>query len=351
MANCRRRLFCVSPKAAPELCRTIEHLKRLRLSVIAFVLVVTGAVAQAQQPKKIPRIGLLSAGSSSAGSPRIEAFRQGLRELGYEEGKSVTIEYRYAEGKLERLANLAAELVRLKMDAIVSGGTPQLLAAKDATTTIPIVMAFAGDPVGQGFVASLARPGGNITGLSSVSPELSGKRLELLKETVPTLSRAAVLWNPADPGIKINFDGTEAAARVLGVKIQSVEVRSPNDFDGAFKALIAGRAQGLNVLQANLINEHRTRIAKFAAHNRLPTMFGEEGLMDAGGLMSYGPDYRDLFRRAATYVDKILKGARPADLPVEQPTKFELVINLKTAKQIGLTIPPNVLARADRVIR
>jgi putative ABC transport system substrate-binding protein len=237
------------------------------------------------------------------------------------------------------------------VDAIVTGGTPQLLAAKAAITTIPIVMAFAGDPVGQGFVASLARPGGNITGLSAVAPELSGKRLELLKETVPTLSHVAVLWNPADPGIKINFDATEAAARVLGVQIQSVEVRSAKDFDGAFKALIAGRAQGLNVLQAHLINEHRTRIVKFAAQNRLPTMFGEEGLMDAGGLMSYGPDYRDLFHRAAVYVDKILKGAKPTDLPVEQPTKFELVINLKTAKQIGLTIPPHVLARADKVIK
>jgi putative tryptophan/tyrosine transport system substrate-binding protein len=315
------------------------------------LILANAHLAGAQQPVKIPRIGLLSAGSSSAASQRTEAFREGLRQLGYEEPKTITIEYRYAEGKLERLPNLAAELVRFKVDAIVTGGTPQLLAAKAASTTIPIVMAFAGDPVGQGFVASLARPGGNITGLSAVAPELSGKRLELLKETVPTLSRAAVLWNPADPGIKINFDGTEAAARVLGVKIQSVEVRSPNDFDSAFKTLIAGGAQGLNVLQANLINEHRTRIVKFAAQSRLPTMFAEEGLMDAGGLMSYGPDYRDLFHRAAVYVDKILKGAKPSDLPVEQPTKFELVINVKTARQIGLTIPPNVLARADKVIR
>ena len=199
------------------------------------LILANAHLAGAQQPVKIPRIGLLSAGSSSAASPRAEAFREGLRQLGYEEPKTIIIEYRYAEGKLERLPNLAAELVRLEVGAIVTGGTPQLLAAKAATTTIPIVMAFAGDPVGQGFVANLARPGGNITGLSAVAPELSGKRLELLKETVPTLSRAAVLWNPADPGIKINFDGTEAAARVLGVKIQSVEVRSPNDFDGAFK--------------------------------------------------------------------------------------------------------------------
>jgi putative ABC transport system substrate-binding protein len=318
---------------------------------LAAMLLSFSFPVEAQQSKKIPRIGLLWAGSSSAASPRNEAFRKGLRELGYKETHSVAIEYRHAEGKLERLPNLAAELVRSKVDAIVTGGTPQLLAAKDATRTIPIVMAFAGDPVGQGFVASLARPGGNITGLSAVAPELSGKRLELLKETVPYLSRAAVLWNPADPGIKINFDATVAAARGLGINIQSVEVRSPNEFDGALKAIIAARAQGLNVLQANLINAHRTQIVKFAAQNRLPTMFGEEGLMDAGGLMSYGPDYRDLFRRAAVYVDKILKGAKPSDLPVEQPTKFELVINLKTAKQIGLTTPPNILARADRVIK
>jgi putative tryptophan/tyrosine transport system substrate-binding protein len=343
-------IFCKS-NSCPELSRKNHASKMARLAVIASVLVLTGAVAQAQQFKKIPQIGLLSAGSSSAGSPRIEAFRQGLRELGYQEGNTVTIEYRFAEGKLERLPSLAAELVRLNVDTIVTGGTPQLLAAKHATRTIPVVMAFAGDPVEQGFVASLARPAGNITGLSSVAPDLSGKRLELLKEIVPTLSRAGVLWNPADPGIRRNFNETETAARALGVQIHSLEVWSRDQFGSAFKAATAARVQALNVLQANLTNEHRRQIVKFAAQSRLPTMFGEEGLMDAGGLMSYGPDYGDLFRRAALYVDKILKGAKPADLPVEQPTQFELVINLKTAKQIGLTIPANVLARADRVIK
>jgi len=329
----------------------IQNLKLVGFLTILALLVGWARMAQAQQFKKIPQIGLLSAGSSSAGSPRIEAFRQGLRELGYQEGNTVTIEYRFAEGKLERLPSLAAELVRLNVDTIVTGGTPQLLAAKHATRTIPVVMAFAGDPVEQGFVASLARPAGNITGLSSVAPDLSGKRLELLKEIVPTLSRAGVLWNPADPGIRRNFNETETAARALGVQIHSLEVWSRDQFGSAFKAATAARVQALNLLQANLTNEHRRQIVKFAAQSRLPTMFGEEGLMDAGGLISYGPDYGDLFRRAALYVDKILKGAKPADLPVEQPTQFELVINLKTAKQIGLTMPPNVLARADKVIR
>ena len=306
--------------------------------------------AEAQQ-SKVPRIGFLFGASPSANAGRIEAFRQGLRELGYIEGKNVIIEVRYAEGKLDRLPALAAELVRLNVDLIVTVGPAVTRPVKETTNTIPIVMAFDSDPVGSGFIASLARPGGNITGLSSLSPELTGKRLELLKETVPKLLRVAVLGNPGNTATALNFKEAEVAAQAYGLQVQSLEVRGPNDLDSAFSTMIKGRADALLPLGDSVVVFHRERIVNFAAKNRLPSMHGDKAWVDAGGLMSYGPDILDNFRRAATYVDKILKGTRPADLPVEQPTKFEFVINLKTAKQIGLTIPPNVLARADKVIR
>ncbi len=318
--------------------------------ILASVLAV--AIAEAQQAKKVQRIGFLGGGSPSAYSPRIEAFRKGLAEIGYAEGKNIAIEYRYAEGNLERLPDLAAELVRLKVDVILAaGGREVAQAAKQATTTIPVVITNVGDPVATRLVASLARPGGNITGLTSASPDLSAKRLELLKEAVPRLTRVAVLYDPTNRGNTANFKETEVAAHLLGVKLQSLEVRIPDDFAGAFNAAKTGRAGALIVLPSLLNATRRTRIVELATKSRLPTMFAEDVDVESGGLMSYGPNYPDLFRRAATYVDKILKGAKPGDLPVEQPMKFELVINLKAAKQIGLTIPPNVLARADRVIR
>jgi putative ABC transport system substrate-binding protein len=304
-----------------------------------------------QQTGKVPQIGWLSLGSSSAKDARFAGFIQGLRDLGYVEGQNIVIERRYAEGKLDRLSGLAAELVRLKLDVIVTGGVPQLLAVKHATKTIPVVAGGAGDLVATGIVASLARPGGNITGLTSVSTDLPGKWLELLKETLPRLSRAGAMWNPADKGPAAILNELELAARRLGLQVQSLEIREAEDFEIAFRTVGGGRATALLVLQSNLTNTHRKLIADLAKKNRLPTMFGESGLMDAGGLMSYGPNYVDLYRRGATYVDKILKGAKPATLPVEQPTKFELVINQKTANQIGLTIPDSVLYRADKVIK
>jgi putative ABC transport system substrate-binding protein len=345
-----------APRAALRLFRSdnrkskIENPKLVGLLAITLTFAIGGAVAQAQQPK-VPRIGFLSAGSASTHSPREEAFRQGLRDLGYAEGKNITIEYRFAEGKVARLPDLAAELVRLKVDVIVTSGVPQLLAAKQATSTIPIVGGGAGDLVGAGLVASLARPGGNITGLTSISTDVVGKQLELLKEAVPGLSRVGVLWHGADPYGRRNFKVTEVTAQSLGVQVQPLEVRGLDEFESAFKTAAEARAHAIMILQTNLTNTHRKRIVELASKNRLATMLGESGLMDSGGLMSYGPNYADMFRRAATYVDKILKGAKPADLPVEQPTKFEFVINLKAAKKIRLTIPPHVLARADRVIR
>jgi putative ABC transport system substrate-binding protein len=329
----------------------IQNLKWLGLSVIAFVLVVTGAVAEAQQPTKVPRIGFLAAVSPSALSARIEAFRQGLRELGYVERKNIVVEYRYAEGKLDRVRELAAELVRLKVDVIVTAGATSTRPAKEATVTIPIVMAQDTDPVGNGFVASLARPGGNITGLSSLAPEISGKRLELLKEIVPKLSRVVVLGTSTNPGNSQALRETEVAAGAFGVRLQYLDVLSPNDIETVFREASKGRADAGLVLGGPVLNLHRTQVTDLAAKNRLPATYNVPEYVEAGGLMSYGVSFADLFRRAATYVDKILKGAKPAELPVEQPTKFEFVINLKTAKQIGLVIPPNVLARADRVIR
>jgi ABC-type uncharacterized transport system substrate-binding protein len=316
-------------------------------------LLAVAVIAEAQQPKKVPRIGFLSAFSSSSDRERVEAFRQGLRELGYVEGQNVFVEYRYAGGKAdESPPKLAAELVSLKVDLIVAGGGSGLARAVQATTkTIPIVITGGSDPVGAGLVASLARPGGNITGLTAIAAELAGKRLELLKETLPRLTRVGVLWNPTDQGSAQGFKEIEIAAPTLGLEVQSLQVRSPSNFESAFKAAIAGQARALQVLGSGLINSQRNRIIEFATKNRLPTMFADAALVQAGGLMSYGPNAPDLYRRAAVYVDKILKGANPGDIPVEQPKKFEFIISLKAAKQIGLAIPPNVLARADRVIK
>jgi putative tryptophan/tyrosine transport system substrate-binding protein len=325
--------------------------KKIAVLTLCAVLLTLCASAEAQQAKKVFRIGWLASGFSSAKQPRYEAFRQGLRDLGYIEGQNIVIERRFAEGKLDLLPELATELVRFKVDVIVTGGVPQLLAAKHATATVPVVAGGAGDLVAVGIVASLARPGGNITGLTSVSTDLAGKWLEILKETIPKLSRVGVLWNPADIGSNAVFKETEVAAPKLGLKVQSVEVRNAQDIDNGFKEPKRNRANAFIILQSDFTNRHLTRIVEIATKRRLPTMLGESGLMDSGGLMSYGPNYADMYRRAALYVDKILKGTKPADLPVEQPRKFEFVVNLKTAKQIGLTIPPNVLARADKVIR
>jgi putative ABC transport system substrate-binding protein len=305
--------------------------------------------AQAQQATKIPRIGILRVGSS--GDPYVEAFRQGLRDLGYVEGRNITIEYRYAEGKENRLAELAADLVRLKVDIIVVGGTQAITAVKNATQTIPIVMGASSDPVGTGLVASLARPGGNITGLSLLSPELSGKRLELLKEMVPKVSRFGLLCDSGNPATVLMLKETEAAARALGLQVQVIEVRSSNDFDSAFAAVKKARVGALNVLSSSVFSAHRKIIVEFATKNRLPAIYNNDQFIDAGGLTAYGPNIADLWRRAATFVDKILKGRTPADLPVEQPMKFEFIISLPAAKKIGLTVPPNVLVRATKVIK
>ena len=309
--------------------------------------------ADAQQPKKVPRIGYLAPVFPCSGSvPSLEAFRQGLRDLGYVEDKNITIECRSAEGKLDRQPDLAAELAQLKIDIIVAaGGEPTARAAKQATQTIPIVMTNVGDPVVTGLVASLARPGGNVTGLVTMSPELSGKRLELLREAFPKISRVALFWNSANPEQEPQIKEIKVAGQALGIQLQILEVRATNDFDKAFSTITKERADALLTLPDPLSVSQGKRIADFAAKHRLPAMYPRMEFVDAGGLMVYGPSYNDLFRRAAVYVDKILKGAKPADLPVEQPTKFEFIINLKAAKQIGLTIPPNVLARADRVIK
>jgi putative ABC transport system substrate-binding protein len=283
--------------------------------------------------------------------PRVEAFRQRLRELGYVEGKNILIEYRYAEGKLERLPELAAELVRLKVDVIVTAGSPAILAAKKASPTMPIVFALASDPVGSGLVSSLARPGGNITGLSLMSPDLNGKRLELLKEAFPKVARVAFLWQAGVTRGNLTLTDMEAAAKALGLKLQSLEVRKLDDFDSAFARAKRDGAQALITNPSPLISTQQRQVLDFAAKNRLPAMYQTSEFVEAGGLMSYAPNYTDLYRRAADFVDKILKGTKPADIPVEQPMKFEFVVNLNAAKQIGVTIPPNVLTRADKVIR
>ena len=337
------------PKNCTELNRSIENPKWL--GVVGILVLTLGCVgmAQAQQSAKIPRIGYLGSVSSSA---RIGAFRQGLRELGYVEGKNIFIEWRHHEGKLDRLPALAAELVRLKVDVIVTAGPPAARAAKESTVTIPIVMTQVGDPVGSGFVASLARPGGNITGLSSLAPELNGKRLELLKEIVPKLSRVAVFGTSTSPDNAQSLREVELAAGALKVKPQYLDIRDPKDFETAFRAAVKGRAEAVLMLVAGSIaSAGRTQVVDLAVKSRLPVIYTGRLFVEAGGLMTYGVNQNDVDRRAATYVDKILKGRKPADLPVEQPTKFEFIINLKAAKQIGLTIPPNVLARADKVIK
>jgi putative ABC transport system substrate-binding protein len=322
--------------------------------LVAVVLLAVAVIGEAQQPKKVPRIGYLSPSDAATESTRSEPIRRALRELGYIEGQNIAIEYRYAEGKVDRFPELLAELVRLKVDIIVaSGGTRLVLAARNSTKTIPIVMAGAGvDPVEAGFVESLARPGGNVTGITTLSRELGGKRLELLKEAVPKLARVAVLYDAASPGIVLDVkEVLPVAARALGLTVQPWEVRDASGFERIFAALNKQRPDGLSVAPGRLTVANQRRIADFALKSRLPSMYSSREGVDVGGLMSYGADIVDSYRRIAYFVDRILKGAKPADLPVEQPTKFELVINLKTAKQIGLTIPPNVLARADRVIK
>ncbi len=324
------------------------------LSILLVVgLLAVAVIADAQQPKKVPLIGYISGGgdASNPGSS-IAAFRQGLRDLGYTEGKNILVEYRSAEGKLDRTPAFVAELVQLKVDVLVSTNLPAIRAAKQATKTIPIVMVTVQDPVANGIVDSLARPGGNITGLTSLARDLSGKRLELLKEVVPGMSRVGVLWDTNAPGPVLGFKEYETAARALKIQLQSLEARGPNpDLEAAFQAAAKGRANALVTIRNPVLVRYTKRITDFAIKNRLPSMWERSDFVEAGGLMFYGANDTDLYRRAATYVDKILKGAKPADLPVEQPTKFELVINLKTAKQIGLTIPPNVLVRADKVIK
>jgi putative tryptophan/tyrosine transport system substrate-binding protein len=320
-------------------------------AALALGLIVEPLTVAAQPARKVPRIGFLITGSSTDQHHLIEAFGQGLRELGWVEGQNIVIDYRFADGRFDRLPELAAELVHLKVDVIVAGPTPAAAAAKGATATIPIVMAVVGDPGGLGLIASLARPGGNVTGLSySVGVETFGKGLELLKETIPKVRRIAILSNPANPSHALAIRDLQVAARSLGVQLQLLAAGGPTEFDGAFAAMAKENAGALLVAADSLFNLHRTRIADLATRRRLPTMFGIRENVEAGGLMSYGPSLPDLWRRTATFVDKILKGAKPADVPVEQPTRFELTINLKTAKALGLTIPQSVLARADQII-
>ena len=307
--------------------------------------------AEAQESKIFPRLGFLSANAPQNEKDRLAVFREGLREQGFVEAKNIFIEYRFADGRLDRLAELAAGLARLNVNIIVTAGNEAVQAAKKATQTIPIVMAFSGDPVRAGFVASLARPGGNITGLSRVNIELSAKRLELLNETVPNVTRIAVLFNAEGRVPVLALKEAQAAARTLGLQIQTLEMQAPQDIESAFRSAARERAGAVMTLPGGFTGFYRTRIVNLAAKSRLPGIYNNSGFVDDGGLMSYASNQREEFRRAAIYVDKILKGAKPANLPVEQPTKFEMVINLKTAQQIGLTIPPNVLARADRVIR
>jgi putative tryptophan/tyrosine transport system substrate-binding protein len=323
--------------------------RAIAIVAVALALASVG-LAEAQQPK-ITRIGFLSATPASAIPDRIEAFRQGMRELGYVEGKNILIEYRWAEGKIDRLSQLAAELVQLNLKVIVAAGPQATRRVKDATSEIPIVMGFHNDPIGSGLVASLARPGGNVTGMSTLAPEISGKQLELLQEIVPKLSRVAVVGNSTDPGNSQVLSETERAAGALGVQHLYIDARSPEDIENAFRKASKSRADAVLALPSFLLTSQRKQIVDLALKTRLPAIYDRREFVEDGGLLSYSVSSTDLFRRAAYYVDKILKGAKPADLPVEQPTKFELVINLKAAKQIGLTISPNVLARADKVIK
>jgi ABC-type uncharacterized transport system substrate-binding protein len=319
-------------------------------SLIVVLLVATACVAAAQQTKP-PQVALLGGGSASANAARVEAFRQGLRELGYTEGKNIIFEQRWADGKMDRLAAFASELARLKVDAIVSAGPTVTRALSEVTSTIPIVMGFDDDPVGSGFIASLSRPGRNITGLSTLSPELSGKQLELLKEILPKVSRVAVFGSAVHPGTTQTLKEMESISAAFGVQIQYIELKAPKDIDPAFSAARKAAADAVVVLTSVVTNTNKKTIVELAARNRLPAIYYTAEWTQNGGLLSYGANFQDLFRRAAVYVDKILKGAKPANLPVEQPRKFELTVNLKAAKEIGLSIPVNVLARADRVIR
>ena len=327
--------------------------RKILISLLTAVLLTTVSLTGAQQPAKIPRIGYVSGtGDPSNPGPYVEAFRQGLRDLGHIDGKNIVIEYRGAEGKPDRISSLVAELMQLKVDVLVSGNFAVARAAKQATETIPIVMVTNQDPVATGLVDSLARPGANITGISTLQRELSGKRLELLKEVVPRISHVGVLRDADGSASAIGFKEYEAAARALKLQLQSLEVRRPNpDLEGAFQAAAKGRASALITVTGTLLSRYPKRIADLAIKNRLPSMYEGSTWVEAGGLMSYSTNDLGAFRRAAYYVHKILKGAKPADLPVEQPTKFELVINLKTAKALGLTIPPSVLMRADKVIK
>jgi putative tryptophan/tyrosine transport system substrate-binding protein len=319
--------------------------------LIAVILLAITVMAEAQQPKKIPRIGVLGASPLSTNRARIEELRQGLHQLGYVEGKNIVIEWRFAEGKTVRLADLAAELLGLKVDLIVAFGPTSTRAAKEATNSIPIVMAQVNDPVGAGFIASLARPGGNITGSSVMAPDLSGKQLELLKEIVPKLSHVAVFGTSVQPGNAQSVQESELAARALSIQLHYIDVLDPKEIETAYQNAAKQRSQAVLVLQSPVFSSRRQLLVELAIKNRLPVIYPQSDYMDAGGLMFYGPSMADSFRRTAIYVDKILKGAKPADLPVEQPKKFEFVINLKAAKQIGLPIPPNVLARADKVYK
>jgi putative tryptophan/tyrosine transport system substrate-binding protein len=321
-----------------------------------FIIMAGGAAAAlplaapAQQAGKVYRMGFLGNSTAALEANLVEPLREALRDLGYVEGQNILIEYRWAEGKYERFPALTAELIALKVDVIVTAGTPASLAVKKAATSIPLVMVAVGDPVATGLVASIGRPGGNITGLTSISSEIEGKRLELLREVVPTLSHIAVLWNAASPIQVIEERETRTAAQVLGMKMLSLGVRTREEIEDALTTIVRERPGALLVLADRLFLHHRTRIMDFAAQHRLPGVHAYRELVEVGGLMSYGPSYADMHRRAATYVDKILKGAKPADLPVQAPTKFELVINLKTAKALGLEIPPTLIARADEVI-
>ncbi len=319
--------------------------------VFVVVLLAVAVIAEAQQPAKVPRIGYLVPGSASTSRSSVDGFRQGLRDLGYVEGKNIVIEYRYAEGRDDRVRDLAADLVRLKVDIIVTSSTIAVGAAKELTGTIPIVMTGTGDPVATGLVANLARPGGNVTGLSAVSSDLSTKQLELVREIVPRIRRVAVLFDPANPVNIPAWKEMEGVAPGLGLQLLPLEVRGPEEYEPAFGAAARGRADALLVRRDPINQNYQTRIVSLAAQSKLPAMCPLRQYVEVGGLVSYGVSTVDLSRRAAMYVDKILKGAKPADLPIEQPMKFEMVINLKAAKQIGLTIPPNVLVRADRVIK
>ena len=325
--------------------------KSIVFSLLATILLTTGPRTEAQQPAKIPRIGFQFDSPLASIAARIEGFRQGLRELGYVEGKNIVIEWRSSEGKAERRSEIVAELVRLKVDVIVSGGPSVTRPLKEATSAIPIVMAQDTDPVGNSFAASLARPGGNITGLSSMGPEMSGKHLELMKEIVPKLSRLAIIGNSANPGDALALREAVLAAGTYQIYLSYLDVQEAKDIERVIRSAAKGRADALLVLGNPIFNLQRQQVIDLINKHRLPASYRQPEYSDAGGLMTYGPNYPELFRRAATYVDKILKGAKPGEIPVEQPMKFEFIANLKAAKQIGLTIPPNVLVRADRVIK